>query len=229
MSAILETEIEFVAATRRWSGRTDPMYWSGTVWYGMMCRSFLLLERMLRLCVVELYSVAGDSMRKAAERRAAAKPPDVMTMGQCLGVLEDVAPSLSAVLRSQYPELSVPIDVFPASDRVAWSRILSSRNRLAHNGPGFLDSVDMFSGRIWREYKIDVPLEQQSKEVWGLGRQLCKSPLIVTCITLQGVVPNAAQEQIEKAELVTLTLHELSSSGQQAIEDFHKPSSALGE
>jgi hypothetical protein len=72
-----------------------------------------------------------------------------------------------------------------------------------------------------------MPLDQQAKDVWRLGRQLCRSPLVITCITLQGVAPKAAQEQLEKAELLTLALHEISSSAEQAIGDFHALPDAL--
>jgi hypothetical protein len=128
MSEVLGTAVEFVAATTRWSGRSDFIYLSGTVWYGMMCRSFLLLERMLRSCVVELSPAARESMPKAAGRRAGAKPPHAMTMGQCLGVLEDLARSLPEILKSRYPELSFPSNVLPGPDRIAWNQILSLRN-----------------------------------------------------------------------------------------------------
>jgi hypothetical protein len=40
-------------------------------------------------------------------------------------------------------------------DRIGWNRVVSLRNRMAHEGPGFLDSVDLRAGRIWREYEID--------------------------------------------------------------------------
>ena len=150
-------------------------------------------------------------------------------MGQCLEVLEEVVPSLPIKLADKYPELSVPSDILPGRDRTAWNRILLLRNRLAHGGPGFLDSVDLASGRIWREYKVDVPLEQQAVEVWRLGRQLCRSPLIVLCVALQGVTPEAAQEQLDRAELIRLTLTEVSSSLTQTIASFHARVSALGE
>jgi hypothetical protein len=127
MSAILDVAVEFTVATTRWSGRPENLYTSGTLWYGMMCRSFLLLEKLLRLCVVELFKAVPDAMRDAAERRAGAKPPEVMTMGQCLGVVEAAVPSLDTTLKNRYPQLSVPSDVLPKLDRLAWNRLVSLR------------------------------------------------------------------------------------------------------
>jgi hypothetical protein len=89
--------------------------------------------------------------------------------------------------------------------------------------------VIVASGKIWREYKIDVPLEQQAMEVWRLGRQLCRSSIIALRVALQGVNPEAAHEQLEKAQLVTLTLTEISSSLTQTIGSFHARTDAFGD
>lgn len=224
---ILTAGIEFTAATTRWADNTASFYKSGTVWYGIMCRSFLLLERALRCCVVEVSKIASEDLRKAAERRALGKPIRAMTMGQCFGVLEEIAPALSGKLASILPDVSR--EVLPSEDRFAWNRIISMRNRLAHKGPGFLDTVDLIAGRIWREYKIEVPLEQQAHEVWQLGRQLYRSALVVACAALQGTTRETFHEQLDRAELTTLMVADLGSTFAPTIARFHARASELGE
>jgi hypothetical protein len=137
----------------------------------------MLLERMLRLYVTELSGLIPDLVRKAAETRASAKPLELLTMGQCLGlgVIESVSPSLPTAFKNRSAELRITGDVLPDVDRLAWNRVLLLRKRLVHHGPSFLDTVDLYSGRVWREYTIKIPLDQQAKEMWGLGRQLCRS------------------------------------------------------
>lgn len=226
MSKVLQAAIEFTAATNRWSaGGANSIYMTtGTIWYGMMCRAFLVLERLLRSCIEELSKVDENLAAESRRRRGAGKPLNSLTMGQCLGVLEDLAPTLGSLLSENYPEIAMESEMFPAADREAWGRILALRNRMVHHGPGFFDSVDYFSGRIWRSYEIDEPLHQQAQDVWRVGRELCRSAAVLTCIALQNVSAADALRALAQAESVQLELSEISASGNQAIEDLHASS-----
>ena len=138
-----------------------------------------------------------------------------------------MASALTGMLVSRAPDLSG--ELLPAEDRLAWNQIISMRNRLAHNGPGFFDTVDMLAGRIWREYKIDVPLEQQAHEIWELGRQLCRSALVITCAAFQGTTQETVHRELDRAELTTLTIADLSPTLAPTIGRFHTRVSELGE
>lgn len=223
MSDVLDTAIEFTAATTRWSkGGSSSVYMStGTLWYGMMCRSFVLLEKLLRYCLRE-FSHADESLVAASRRcRGHGKPLDALTMGQCLAVLEDLAPRLTVGLTAVTQSQASDRDLLPKDDYEAWQRIVSKRNRIAHDGPGFFDSVDLFSGRTWRKYEIDEPLHEQATEVWRLGRKICRSAVVLTCVERQGVAPEHALEALDKAESVLLGMREISRLGNEAINALH--------
>jgi hypothetical protein len=221
MSNILEAAVTYIAATTRWSSDADSMHMRGTLWYGIMCRSFLLLERMLRLSLLEVSDVASTQVKAALRSRAGGKPLSEITLGQCVGVLEELGPSLPGLLVEACPHLRIALILLPESDRNAWKRILILRNRMAHDGPGFFDSVDFRAGRMWRKYDIDEPLDHQAKEVWTLGRQLCRSPFILTCIALQGVDESVSLAQLESAERSEFSLAETAPEMVEAIEAFH--------
>jgi hypothetical protein len=144
-------------------------------------------------------------------------------MGQCLGVLEDLAPRLVHVLSTITPSAGIDLggDLLPKGDLEAWRRIVSLRNRMAHHGPGFLDSIDYFSGRVWREYKVQEPLDQQARDVWKLGRQVSRSHVVLACVSLGGVSPEEAIIELDAAETIQFTLKEISALGNQAINAFH--------
>jgi hypothetical protein len=221
MSEVLDAGIQYVASTTRWSGHASRMYMQGTLWYGIMCRSFLLLERMLRLSLIEVARLANLEIQVASKSRASGKPLDAMTFGQCLGVLEEIAPSLSGVLVSAFPHLQIPLSLLPNDDRIGWNRVVSLRNRMTHEGPGFLDAVDLRSGRIWRRYRIVEPLEKQATEIWAIGRHLCRSPFVLTCIALQGCDESLAIAELDSAETARFSLKEVGGIAEQAIEAFH--------
>lgn len=223
MSDVLDTAVEFTAATTRWStGGSRSLYMTtGTIWYGMMCRSFVLLERLLRSCLIELSRVDESLVAESRRRRGYGRALDSLTMGQCLGVLEDLAPRVMHVLSTNIPNLDVGGDLLADSELKAWQRIVSLRNRMAHHGPGFLDSIDLFSGRVWREYEIQEPLDQQAKDVWELGRQICRSRVVLSCVSLGGVSPEEAIIKLDAAETTQFTFKEISARGNQAIDAFH--------
>ena len=223
MSVVLNTAIEFTAATTRWStGGSRSLYMTtGTVWYGMMCRSFVLLERLLRSCLIEFSRVDETLVAECRRRRGYGRALDSLTMGQCLGVLEELAPRLMPVLSTNTSSVDVREDLLTEDDLGAWQRIVSLRNRMAHHGPGFLDSIDLFSGRVWREYEVQEPLDQQAKDVWKLGRQVCRSPVVLACVSLGGVSPEEAIQKLDAAETIQITLKEISALGNQAIDAFH--------
>jgi hypothetical protein len=89
--------------------------------------------------------------------------------------------------------------------------------------------MDMYSGRVWREYKMDIPLEQQAKEVWQFGRQLCRSNLILLCAGLQATVSEVLMSSLDRAELVTVTRREIGAFVPEEIKSFHARAKALGE
>jgi hypothetical protein len=219
MSDILDTAVEFTAATTRWStGGSRSLYMTtGTIWYGMMCRSFVLLERLLRSCLIEFSRVDESLVAESRRRRGYGRALDSLTMGQCFGVLEDLSPRVM----HNTPNLNAGGDLLPEGDLKAWQRIVSLRNRMAHHGPGFLDSIDLFSGRVWREYEVQEPLEQQAKDVWKLGRQVCRSRVVFACVSLSGVSPEEAIIKLDAAETIQFTFKEISTLGNQAIDAFH--------
>jgi hypothetical protein len=221
MSDILDAAVDYIASTTRWSGDADRICMQGTLWYGTMCRSFLLLERMLRLSLAEVSRVAPSEIEKASESRASNKPLRALTFGQCVGVLEAVAPTLPDLLVNAYPSIHMRQDMLPDNDRIAWNRVVSLRNRMTHKGPGFLDSIDLRAGRIWREYDLDEPLDQQAKEIWAIGRQLCRSPFILTCIAIQGCDEKTSIAKFMAAEARRFTLHEMANVSERAIDTFH--------
>ena len=92
---------------------------------------------------------------------------------------------------------------------------------MTHKGPGFLDSIDLRAGRIWREYDLDEPLDQQAKEIWAIGRQLCRSPFIVTCIAIQGCDEKTSIAKFMAAEARRFTLREMANVSERAIDTFH--------
>lgn len=224
MSDVLNTAIEFTVATNRWSsgGSNSAYMTTGTLWYGMMCRSFVLLERLLRCCLREFARMDESLITRALRRCGSGKPLDSLTMGQCLAVLSDLAPALAPILNARTQTDPRNSELFPERDRQAWKLIIAQRNRMAHDGPGFVDSVDLFSGRTWRRYQIEEPLDKQAAEVWRIGRQLCRSRVVLTCVELQGISPERAVEELERAESVELGLKEISARGNQAIDDFHE-------
>jgi len=213
------TAVDFTAATARWSSAgSGSMYIRvGTVWYGMMCRAFVLLERLLRSCLDEYKSRYENLLTEATPRRWKR-----LTMGQCLHVLRDAAPALSLALGTDVPEsLRSSELLLPEEDLLTWEKIVDLRNQMMHQGPGFLDSVDLFSGRVWRKYEVSVPLDEQSRVLWELGRRVCRSALVLNCIALQGASIEDALKDLERAESLTLTFRELSTDAPQAITEFH--------
>jgi hypothetical protein len=186
-----------------------------------MCRSFLLLERMLRLALNEVSTVAKPEIDMASHSRASGRSVDRMTFGQCVGVLEEIAPQLPAALVNARPDLTPPTDILPEDDRIGWNRIVSLRNRMAHEGPGFLDSVDLRAGRVWRAYEIDEPLDRQARDIWAIGRQLCRSAFVLTCIALQGHDDRTSLAKFAAAETRRFTLREIANISEHAIDEFH--------
>jgi hypothetical protein len=193
----------------------------GTLWYGIMCRSFLLLERMLRLSLLEVSRFIPAQVSAASARRTGGKPLRELTLGQRVGVLEQLGPILPGLLTQACPDLKVPVSLLPHVDLDAWKRILELRNRMAHEGPGFFDSVDFHSGRIWREYDVQEPLNKQANEVWTLGRQVCRSPFILTCIALQGVDQSVSLTKLDAADRIEVRHRETGREIESTINEFH--------
>jgi hypothetical protein len=166
-------------------------------------------------------TVRPDETLPPARRAEAAFICVGATRDTSKGVLEELGPTLSAFLVEACPDLEIPLVLLPDGDRDAWKRILNLRNRMAHEGPGFFDSVHFHSGRAWRDYDVHEPLDEQAKEVWKLGRQLCRSPFILTCIALQGAEESMALAEFRAAERTEFSRAELSQKGIEAINAFH--------
>ncbi|MGY4617276.1 hypothetical protein ACVWZ4_002503 [Bradyrhizobium sp. USDA 4472] len=224
---------ELIAATVRWSRQVEMngVFADGTLWYGMMCRTFLLLERILRSIVRDLSSLAPSDAEKIANERAQGRSIDRMTFGQCLAVAEMLVPIVSqrvCAVNSELEGQTLLSDV----DLKIWRRAVWLRNRMAHQGPGFLDTVDLYAGRIWRHADEREPLEVQAQEIWEISRSLCASPLIVAYLALKGITPDRTRAELLKIENSELKLQllkrgELHAAGQAAetsINEFHAAS-----
>jgi hypothetical protein len=204
------------------------MFLGGTLWYGMMCRTFLLLERILRSVIVEFSSLSPDSAARISRVRAGGKPTSKMTFGDCVAVAEELVPIVSEHIRLKEPTLATNSPLLPDADLQLWKRAVFLRNRIAHHGPGFLDSVDLNAGRLWRSSVAREPLEDQADEIWRLCRTLYSSPLIIGYLAIKGIPASVSQPELKKAEQVVLELEslrqELSSAGQAAsaaVSEFH--------
>jgi hypothetical protein len=201
------------------------------MWYGMTCRTFLLLEQILRSVLIELFPIAGEKATRAAKIRAGGKCVSAMTFGQCLGVLEELAPFLSTQIRIRYPKLNDLGTFLSGSDLQAWKRAVFLRNSLAHNGPGYLDSLDLNAGRIWRTFSDQKPIKQQAEEVWQIARRLCISPLIAICLSIQGTPVEVTRQELKMAdEIATKTpirgresVISVTLAVAQAVNEFHGP------
>jgi hypothetical protein len=220
-----------MTSTTRWSRHTQEFFTSETMWYGMTCRTFLLLEQILRSVLIELFPIAGEKATRAAKIRAGGKGISAMTFGQCLGVLEELAPFLSTQISIRYPELNDLGTLLSDSDLQAWKRAVFLRNRLAHNGPGYLDAVDLNAGRIWRTYSDQKPIEQQAEEAWQVARRLCISPLITICLSIQGTPAGVTRQELKIAdEIATKTpirgresVISISAAAAHSVNEFHAP------
>jgi hypothetical protein len=222
MSAVLDAAVEYVASTARWSTEAARPYIRGTLWYGIMARSFLLLERVLRSCMGQLSIIVPNEIKVASKFRAQSKSLEEMTFGQLLGVAEQVASDLPALLVNKFSNLRIPLNLLTNEDRTSWKLLLALRNQITHEGPGFFDSVDFGAGRVWRKYTIDKPLGEQADEVWEIGRHLCRSPLVMTCIEMQGVSEETALIRLESAEKTPFTLNDIRNDHTDAINALHE-------
>jgi len=192
---------ELIAATVRWSRESEQskFFFSGTLWYGMMCRNFLLLERILRSIAHELSALAPHDAERIASERAQGKAIERMTFGQCFSVVEGIVPIVSQRIYVICPELAAQT-LLSDADCKLWKRVVSLRNRIAHHGPGFLDSVDLSAGRIWRSTDEREPPEAQAQEIWRVSKSLCKSPLVISYLALKGIAPDVTRAELMKVE-----------------------------
>jgi hypothetical protein len=221
---------ELVSATARWS-KMGGLFSQGTLWYGMMCRTFLLLGRILRSTAQELSSLAPCDAQTIASKRAQGKSIDRMTFGQCLAVVEMLVPVVSQRVYAVRPELAVE-ELLSQADLKLWKRSVFLRNRMAHQGPGFLDTVDLQAGRIWRCSDEREPLDVQAEEIWQISRTLCASPLIVSYLALRGIAPDVSRAELLKIENSVLQVQlqtfdevkNISRRGTVSINEFHSPS-----
>ncbi len=229
--------LELVTATVRWSraSQTSKIFLSGTLWYGMMCRSFLLLERILRSAIAELSQLGPVAATEIAKERAGGKPIAQMTFGQCVAFAEVLVPLVSVRLNNS--EFGTDRSLLSHADVQLWKRAVFLRNRMAHHGPGFLDSVDLSAQRIWRSpVEEREPLEVQAEEIWRLCRQLCSSSLIISYLAIKGIPASLTRAQIAKAEQAVMELQldtrqELRTIGHAAsiaVNEFHAPSPENG-
>jgi hypothetical protein len=235
MREMLDNVIQLMTATTRWSGHTQEFFTTETMWYGMTCRTFLLLEQILRSVLIGLSPIAGEKITRSVKKRAGRKGISAMTFGHCFSVLEELAPILSSDISIRYPELKHLGTLLSDSDLQAWKRAVFLRNRLAHKGPGYLDSVDLYAGRLWRTYSDAEPIEQQAREAWQLARRLCESPLIVICLSIQGIPARVTRQELKMADEIAAKMPirgresviSISAAAAQAVNEFHVPSKQL--
>ena len=126
--------LELIAATVRWSRESEQskFFFSGTLWYGMMCRNFLLLERILRSIAHELSALAPHDAERIASERAQGKAIERMTFGQCFSVVEGIVPIVSQRIYVICPELAAQTASGLSSDKtgrvfVRFARLAPSR------------------------------------------------------------------------------------------------------
>lgn len=196
---LLATAVELVGATARWSSE-GPMRTRGTLWYGMICRSFVLLERMLRSTLEQLNAIDPELGNTILRSAVSGKSIERLTFGQCLVVVHRLLPKIESSIVAKVQDRAIQPPIFPEIDQAIWREAIIRRNKIAHSGPGFFDSVDFNAGRTWREYRVEEPLESQSLRVWEMCRHLAKSPLILTAIQLLGTPVDRALEKMDFAE-----------------------------
>jgi hypothetical protein len=222
MSSILDAAVEYVASTTRWSADVARPYIRGTLWFGILSRSFLLVERLLRLCLIELSTALPELLKAASRARAQGKSLEEMTFGQLVGVLEEIADELRVLLANIYPTIKVPAKLLSNDDRNRWKIALALRNEITHEGPGFSDSVDLEAGRVWRRYASAKRQELEGGEIWEIGQHLCRSPFVLTCVKMQGIDENAAIRKLDVAGATQFTVHDISDVHREALDGLHQ-------
>lgn len=79
MSDVSSLAIEFAASSNRCSREVEP-YGRRTLWYGMVCHSFVLLDQVLRVATAEL--VHASEIEASKVKKTAPRGIDAATMGQ---------------------------------------------------------------------------------------------------------------------------------------------------
>ena len=174
---------------------------------------------MLRSTLEQMSALHPRMVALAAAQRAAGKGVNEMTLGQLIGVADEFASQIRKSSQGATP------DFFSETDKAAWGRVRFLRNEMTHNGPGFLDSVDLNAGRIWRRYEERVPRQNQAAEIFRSGSSLCRSKLILEAISQQGYRVAEALAEMNKAEHSRLTLQEIAAFCEPAINDFYRGTS----
>jgi hypothetical protein len=178
---------------------------------------------MLRSTLEQMFAFHPRIVGLAAARRAAGKGVNAMTLGQLIGVADEFANQIRKSSQGATP------DLFSETDKAAWGRILTLRNEMTHNGPGFLDSVDLNAGRKWRRCEERTPRENQAAEIFRSGNSVCRSKLILEAISQQGYRVAEALAEMDKAEHSRLTLREISAFCEPAINDFYRGTSEAAD
>jgi hypothetical protein len=214
--------IDFISSSDRWSKEREPCG-RRTLLYGMICQSFVLLDQLLRASTKELIAVS-----KIAEMKVLKNAPRgvaTATMGQCISILRDCSPEIEYAVHSILASLGKPVRLLPHMDEKSWSRIIKWRNALLHNGPGYIDSADMYAGRSHffspSEKLSEKNRADMSKTVWTEGEILCQSRAIVTAAVLQGAKIDSFRAQMARARLQDYALP-LGKTLIKTIDEFHE-------
>jgi len=211
MSEPVDSAIELVGAIARWSSQ-GSIRTHGTLWYGMMCRSFVLFERMLRTSLQQFVAAEPNLEANAIKR---------LTFGECFAEVRRVVPQIEQRIALRIPGQYVS-PILPNSDQRIWKEAIRRRNKLVHKGPGFFDSVDHNAGRFWREYRIEETLESQACRAWEIGRHLAGSQLVLVAIHLSGTPIKDAIKMLEAAQDVGRDDERNWAGDIIAINDFHE-------
>jgi len=159
-----------------------------TVWYGQMCRSSILFERIIRRC----HATFRSALRNDSSRS--------MTMGECFYATRMLAPQVMDLIHERLPGFGFQNGLLPRQDSRRWHFIIALRNKLMHEGPGFLESTDMHAGRRWSKdawSNSHSRTQTLSQSLRRVGQTIAFSPLVAAAAVLEGREPATTRRELE--------------------------------
>src|SRR6266700_2848515 len=92
----------FRADAQRWLKAVEEMQgMTTTAFYGIMARACEHLDHVITTAALHALSITDGASTDAVQSITGGKPPDKLTMGQCVQLLIALKPSLSRVLAGQ--------------------------------------------------------------------------------------------------------------------------------
>lgn len=200
MADICRIAIEFVNSSDRWSHEVEP-YGRRTLWYGMLCHSFVMLDQLFRGVTEELLMATGIEHSKI--QTTAPRGVSGATMGQCLTLLTQFSRKIEQVAAGALVDRWRRRRIMTKEDTIVWRDIIRCRNALVHNGPGYLDSVDLFAGRSFsgRQQMSEEGRAELAETVWTNGGRLCESEAVVLAVLYQGMTREFFTNQLRPARV----------------------------